>query len=103
MSIIDRCFDNDENFAVNIVKRHASAFADVEPLRFAQKAKCRSFLASKCVQRHLDNTWYVNFSSIFNDSIFVLFRFGCINYKRRLIDLRVMKKTLRNENSDDHR
>ena len=59
MAIIDRCFDIDENFAVDIVKRQAYAFNDIEPLKFAQKSNCRSFLASKCVQRHLDNIWSV--------------------------------------------
>ena len=57
MSIIDRCFDNDENFAVDLLKRPASPYSDVNPLYLAQKANCRSFLASKCVQRYLDNEW----------------------------------------------
>ena len=57
-SIIDRCFDNDENFAVDIVKRPAASFYDIHPLQLAQKSDSRSFLASKCVQRHLDNTWW---------------------------------------------
>jgi hypothetical protein len=57
MSIIDRCFDNDENFAVDILKRPSDAFNKVDPLQLARKANCRSFLASKCVQRYLDNEW----------------------------------------------
>ncbi len=57
MSIIDRCFDNDENFGVDLLKRKAVAFNDVKPLQIAQKANCRAFLASKCVQRYLDNKW----------------------------------------------
>lgn len=56
-TIIDRCFDNDENFAVDIVKRPAVSLYDVHPLQLAQKSDSRMFLASKCVQRHLDNTW----------------------------------------------
>ena len=57
MSIIDRCFDNDENFAVDIIKRPSDVFNKVKPLYIARKADCRSFLASKCVQRYLDNQW----------------------------------------------
>ncbi|CAF1118720.1 unnamed protein product [Rotaria sordida] len=72
MSIIDRCFDNDERFAVDLLKRPAVAFNDVYPLQLARKVNCRSFLASKCVQKYLDHQW-----------------FGCINYKRTAINFRV--------------
>lgn len=57
MLIIDRCFDNDEHFAVDLLRHPAAAFEDIEPLRIAKKSSCKSFLASKCVQRHLDNEW----------------------------------------------
>lgn len=76
MSIIDRCFDNDEYFGVELLKQPALAFDNVDPLKIAQEADCRIFLASKCVQRHLDNQW-----------------FGNINYKRRAINFRVRKTT----------
>ncbi|CAF3508465.1 unnamed protein product [Rotaria sordida] len=72
MSIIDRCFDNDERFAVDLLKRPAVAFNDVYPLQLARKVNCRSFLASKCVQKYLNHQW-----------------FGCINYKRTAINFRV--------------
>ncbi|CAF1368298.1 unnamed protein product [Rotaria sordida] len=68
-SIIDRCFDTDENFAVDLLKHSAIAFNDIDPLLLARKADCRTFLASKCVQRYLDNEW-----------------FGYINYKRKAIN-----------------
>ncbi len=57
MSIIDRCFDNDEYFAVELLKQTALAFDNIDPLKIAQEADCRVFLASKCVQRYLDNKW----------------------------------------------
>ncbi|CAF4721359.1 unnamed protein product, partial [Rotaria sp. Silwood2] len=72
MSIIDRCFDHDEHFAVDLLKRPAVAFNDVYPLKLARKATCKSFLASKCVQKYLDHQW-----------------FGNINYKRKAITFRV--------------
>jgi hypothetical protein len=56
-SIIDRCFENDDNFAVDLLKRRTASFGDADPLKLAVKSDCRSFLASKCVQRYLDNTW----------------------------------------------
>ncbi|CAF1605995.1 unnamed protein product [Adineta ricciae] len=77
MSIIDRCFDNDEYFGVELLKQSALAFDNVDPLKIAQEANCRIFLASKCVQRHLDNQW-----------------FGNINYKRKAINFRVFLVTL---------
>jgi len=57
MSIIDRCFDKDENFAVDILKRPAAPFGNIYPLTIAQKSTSKPFLASKCVQRYLDNEW----------------------------------------------
>ncbi|CAF3552086.1 unnamed protein product [Rotaria sp. Silwood1] len=72
MSIIDRCFDNDEHFAVDLLKRPAVAFNNVNPLQLARKVNCKSFLASKCVQKYLDHQW-----------------FGYINYKRTAINFRV--------------
>ena len=75
MSIIDRCFDNDEYFGVELLKQSALAFDNVDPLKIAQEANCRIFLASKCVQRYLDNQW-----------------FGNINYKRKAINFRVEKR-----------
>ncbi|CAF1005183.1 unnamed protein product [Adineta steineri] len=77
MLIIDRCFDNDEYFAVELLKQNAAAFDNVDPLKVAQEANCRIFLASKCVQRYLDNQW-----------------FGNINYKRKAINFRVFLVSL---------
>ena len=57
-AIIDRCFDADEDFAVDLLKRPAHAFYNVKPWELAAKSNCRSFLASKCVQKYLDNEWY---------------------------------------------
>ncbi|CAF4014436.1 unnamed protein product, partial [Rotaria sp. Silwood1] len=54
-SIIDRCFENDRDFAINILARPVAAFYNVYPLKLALQANCRAFLASKCVQKHLDN------------------------------------------------
>ena len=57
MSIIDQCFDHDEDFAVDLLKQPAVAFDNVEPLKLAEQAKCRAFLASKCVQKYLNQQW----------------------------------------------
>lgn len=57
MSIIDQCFDIDEDFAVDLLKQPATAFDNIEPLKIAEKATCRAFLASKCVQKHLQQRW----------------------------------------------
>ena len=57
MSIIDRCFNNDESFAVDLLKQPAMMFDNVQPLELAEEARCRRFLASECVQRYLDHKW----------------------------------------------
>ena len=56
-SIIDRCFDIDRDFAINLLRQPATNFFNENPLSLAMKAHCRAFLASKCVQKHLDNEW----------------------------------------------
>jgi len=43
---------------VELLNKPAVAFFNVHPLKLALKADCRAFLASRCVQRHLDNEWY---------------------------------------------
>ncbi|CAF0967570.1 unnamed protein product, partial [Didymodactylos carnosus] len=71
-ALIDTCFDNDENFAVDILKRPAQALFNVDVLKLALDADCRSFLASRTVQKYLDNKWY-----------------GNINYKRPWINFKI--------------
>ena len=80
---------------MNILRRPAIAFYNVLPLKLALKANSRAFLASKCVQKYLDNEWYesVDAQERLNRgservSIYIL-RFGNINYKRQNINLRV--------------
>ncbi len=57
MSIIDRCFDHDESFAVDLLKQPAVAFDNIKPLKLAEQANCRAFLASECVHKYLDQQW----------------------------------------------
>ncbi|CAF0923823.1 unnamed protein product [Adineta steineri] len=60
-----------------LTKTSSVTFDNVDPLKVAQEANCRIFLASKCVQRYLDNQW-----------------FGNINYKRKAINFRVFLVSL---------
>ncbi|CAF3724318.1 unnamed protein product [Adineta steineri] len=71
-TIIDQCFDVDRDFAINILRRPAVAFYNQNPLQLALKGDSRAFLASRCVQKYLDNEW-----------------FGNINYKRQHINIRI--------------
>ena len=65
MLIIDRCFQIDETFAVDLLKEPLQTFDRLDPLELAEKANCRSFLASKTVQKSLDQKWFsiVEFST----------------------------------------
>ncbi|CAF4833002.1 unnamed protein product, partial [Rotaria sp. Silwood1] len=71
-SIIKLCFDDDEQFALDLLQRSDIAFKNLTLLELAKDAECKSFLASKCVQRHLDDTWY-----------------GYINHKREAINFKI--------------
>ena len=55
--IIDRCFENDEYLAVDLLKQPAVAFDNIIPLELAEQTKCQAFLASNCVQKYLDQKW----------------------------------------------
>jgi hypothetical protein len=56
--IIDQCFHTDENFAFDIIKRPALSFENFDTLKVAGDACCQLFLASKSVQKYLDNKWF---------------------------------------------
>lgn len=96
MLIIDRCFQIDEIFAVDLLKEPLQTFDRLDPLELAEKANCRSFLASKTVQKSLDQKWFFLSSIIHHEtkstlffSFLLSFRFGSINYQRRAIKFRV--------------
>ena len=97
MSIISRCFQSDEHFAVELLKTKASSYDQIQPLELAEQASCRVFLSSKAVQRSLDHQWsYLLLVLLDNCSLGVRFsRFGRINSKRRAIHLRVISLTRR--------
>ncbi|CAF4403416.1 unnamed protein product, partial [Adineta steineri] len=38
-----------------MLKRPSTIFYDNTPLHLAMKGNCRSFIASKCVQKYVDN------------------------------------------------
>jgi hypothetical protein len=89
--VIDRCFESDRDFAINILRRPAIAFYNIHPLKLAVRANCRAFLASHCVQKYLDNEWYEFIDVNLIELIVCFNRFGNINYKRQNINFRVMK------------
>ncbi|CAF4113517.1 unnamed protein product, partial [Rotaria sordida] len=71
-SIIDLCYHDDDQFALDLLSKSPDVTPNCTTLELAQKARCQSFLASRCVQRYLDNSWY-----------------GYINYKRWDINLQI--------------
>lgn len=58
-SIIDHCFLSDESFAVSLLREQVPFFGNLDPLKIAEEADCRCFLASKAVQKLLDHKWQV--------------------------------------------
>jgi hypothetical protein len=61
--IIDECFAQDKNLALNLLGCKAAAFYHCTPLDVARRSDCRGFLASDTVQRHLDQKWYHHFDT----------------------------------------
>ncbi|CAF3653776.1 unnamed protein product [Rotaria sordida] len=60
--IIDKCFSQDENLALNILTTKSELYFDYTPIELAEEAGCRAFLASRCVQTHADQLWFGHIS-----------------------------------------
>jgi hypothetical protein len=58
--IIDKCFTQNEQLALQILTTKSKLYFDYSPLSLATEASSRSFLATKCVQKYLDQLWYGN-------------------------------------------
>ncbi|CAF1186544.1 unnamed protein product [Rotaria sp. Silwood1] len=56
--IIDMCFDENNEFALDILKKRSPLFFEKYPLEIAKDIESRTFLATKTVQRYLDQQWY---------------------------------------------
>ncbi|UJR10974.1 hypothetical protein I4U23_015159 [Adineta vaga] len=56
--IIDMCFAENEQFALNILTKKSPIYFNKDPLQIAQEINSRTFLTTKTVQRYLDQQWY---------------------------------------------
>jgi hypothetical protein len=56
--IIDKCFAQNEKFALQVLTTQSKLYFGYSPLKLAEETNSRSFLATKCVQKHLDRLWY---------------------------------------------
>ncbi|CAF4146733.1 unnamed protein product, partial [Rotaria sordida] len=56
--IIEACYNVDEDFAVEILTTKSKLYFNYDPLKLARENNSRSFLATKCVHKHLDKQWY---------------------------------------------
>ncbi|CAF1353909.1 unnamed protein product [Rotaria sordida] len=72
VSIIDMSYEYDKFFTLSLLEHEVDTFNHMTLLKFAETVQCKSFLASRCVQRYLQKIWY-----------------GNIDYTRKYIDLRV--------------
>jgi hypothetical protein len=52
------CFDENDQFALDILKKQSPLFFNRTPLQLAKEINSRAFLATKTVQRYLDQQWY---------------------------------------------
>ncbi|CAF4094653.1 unnamed protein product, partial [Adineta steineri] len=56
--IMEECHKLDEDFADEILKTKSKLYYNYSPLRLAKESNSRRFLATNCVQKHLDKLWY---------------------------------------------
>jgi len=52
------CFDENNEFALDILTKKSPLFFYKDPLQIAKDIDSRAFLATKTVQRYLDQQWY---------------------------------------------
>ena len=52
------CFNENEEFALDILTKKSPMYFNKDPLQIAKDINCRAFLATKTVQRYLDQKWY---------------------------------------------
>jgi len=57
-TIIDMCFAKKEKCALDILTREIPLYFNKRPLELAEQLDSRVFLATKTVQRYLDQKWY---------------------------------------------
>ncbi|CAF3921746.1 unnamed protein product, partial [Rotaria sordida] len=55
--IMNRCFNTNEDLAIQILTSHSEVYFDYSPLELAEEIGSHSFLGTKCVQKYLDRQW----------------------------------------------
>ncbi|CAF4831194.1 unnamed protein product [Rotaria socialis] len=55
--IIDKCFLQDENFALQLLTTRSHLYFGYSSLKLAEETNNRSFLATRCVQAYADRLW----------------------------------------------
>jgi hypothetical protein len=65
------CFTENDRFALDILKKQSPLFFNKSPLQIAKEINSRAFLATKTVQRYLDQQWYGRLSEYGNDSSWI--------------------------------
>ncbi|CAF4220550.1 unnamed protein product [Rotaria sordida] len=53
VSIIDMSYEYDKFFTLSLLEHEVDTFNHMTLLKFAETVQCKSFLASRCVQRYL--------------------------------------------------
>jgi hypothetical protein len=69
--ILDKCFAQSEELALQILTTKSKLYFDYSPLELAIEGNNRSFLGTKCVQKHLDKLWYGNINNHGHHKIFI--------------------------------
>jgi len=65
------CFDENDQFALNILTKPSSLFFNKNPLQIAKEINSRAFLATKTVQRYLDQQWYGHLHGYGQDNFWI--------------------------------
>jgi hypothetical protein len=56
--IIDECYLLNEEFGLQVLTTKSELYFGYSPLDLAEETNSCSFLATKCMQKHLDRLWY---------------------------------------------
>lgn len=73
-NIIEKCFEIDENFAIDVLKTPSKLYFNYKAIKLAEENGSYAFIGTKCVQKYLDRKWFgkINYSGYSRNSIAIL-------------------------------
>lgn len=77
--IIDKCFAQNEEFALQVLETRSDLYFDYSPLELAKATNNHVFLATNCMRAYLDKLWFGDIGHYGSDKFHLSGLVGNIN------------------------